>query len=101
VATNLVSTNPSRFPVINPALLPPMKVLETINTEAIIAARMAQLKTIWTANDPPNGAAYDVDSLEFDPLKIQAQLSSRDHTSLRGWIGLGRDRLALPLRWQT
>jgi phage-related baseplate assembly protein len=83
VATNLVSTNPSRFPVINPALLPPMKVLETINTEAIIAARMAQLKTIWTANDPPNGAAYDVDSLEFDPLKIQAQLSAYFELMLR------------------
>ena len=81
--TNLVTTTPSRFSVIQPALLPPMAVLETINTETIIANRMQQLVTIWNANDPPNAATYDVGNLEFDPIRINQELNAYFELLLR------------------
>ena len=66
----------SRFTTIDLPSLPAMQALETISTEAIISARMARLKTVWTEHDPPAGAAYDVESLEFDPLKVQAEMAA-------------------------
>jgi phage-related baseplate assembly protein len=76
MASNLVTTQPSRFSVIQPSLLPPLRALEVISTENNITARMAQLKIIWDKYDPPNAAKYDVENLEFDPLKIQAELAA-------------------------
>jgi len=73
---NLVTTTPSRFSTINPLLLGPMAVLETISTENMITARMAQLVTIWASYDPPNAAQYDVGNLEFDPIRINQELNS-------------------------
>jgi phage-related baseplate assembly protein len=61
---------PSRFPVIDPHTLADMKVLEIIDTERIITDRMARVKDVWTRNDPPAGAIYDVENLEFDPIRI-------------------------------
>src|SRR5262245_44831599 len=57
-----------RFPVIDPARLGRMLVLEDIDTDAIIKARMARLKEIWAEHDPPAAAQYDVEGLEFDPI---------------------------------
>ena len=74
--TNLVTTTPTRFAVIRPDLLPPMKVLESISTEIIIASRMAKFKALWAQYDPPNAAQYDLENLEFDPIKIQAELAA-------------------------
>jgi phage-related baseplate assembly protein len=74
--TNLVTTTPTRFAVIRPDLLPPMKVLESISTEVIIASRMAKFKALWASYDPPNAAQYDLENLEFDPIKIQAELAT-------------------------
>lgn len=76
MASNLVSTVPSRFSVIRPDLLPAMQVLETIDTEQIISNRMAQLVELWNSYDPPNGAAYDVGGTEFDPIRINQELNA-------------------------
>lgn len=73
---NLVTTTPSRFSVIRPDLLPTMQVLQSISTEDIIARRMQQLLIIWNKYDPPNAAQYDVQNLEFDPIKINQELNA-------------------------
>jgi phage-related baseplate assembly protein len=73
---NLVTTTPSRFSVIRPELLPLMQVLEPISTEDILARRMQQLLVIWNQHDPPNAAQYDVQNLEFDPIKINQELNT-------------------------
>jgi phage-related baseplate assembly protein len=74
--TNLVTTTPSRFSVIRPELLPPMQVLQSIDTETIISTRMAQFKALWDLRDPPNAATYDVGNLEFDPIRINQELNT-------------------------
>jgi len=71
-----LNSNGSRFSVIQPSLLPPMKVLETVRTEKIISNRMSQLVTIWKDRDPPNGAQYDVGGLEFDPIRINQECNT-------------------------
>jgi phage-related baseplate assembly protein len=58
-------------------------VLETISSDAIITARMAQLVIVWAHNDPPNFAQYDVGNLEFDPIKINQECSAYFETLLR------------------
>ena len=74
--SNLVTTTPTRFSVIRPDLLPPMAVLEKIDTEQLISMRMQKLVEIWSNNDPPNAAQYDVAGLEFDPIKINQELNA-------------------------
>lgn len=66
----------TRFSVINPDLLPAMKVLETVDTEQIISNRLAQLVTLWNSYDPPNAATYDVGGTEFDPIRINQELNA-------------------------
>lgn len=65
-----------RLGVIELDQLPPFQVLETIDTEAIITARMSQLVIIWQHYDPPNMATYDVGNLEFDPIRINQECST-------------------------
>lgn len=65
----------SRLAVIALEQLQPMQILEAIDTEAILASRMQNLVAYWRANDPPAGAVYDVENLEFDPLKINQELA--------------------------
>jgi phage-related baseplate assembly protein len=76
-------TGPSRFNVIAIDQLQPMQVLEAIDSEVIIADRMARLIELWALRDPPAAAVYDVDTLEFDPLKIQAETNAYSETTLR------------------
>jgi phage-related baseplate assembly protein len=73
----------SRLSVINLAELGRMQVLETISTEVVLAARMSDLKTRWSASDPPAAAEYDVEKLEFDPLKINQEVSTYFELMLR------------------
>src|ERR1017187_6631762 len=73
---NLTTTTPTRFSVIRPDLLPPMAVLQKIDTEQLISLRMQKLVEIWMANDPPNAAAYDVGALEFDPIRVNQELNA-------------------------
>ncbi len=76
IAGNLITTTPSRFSTIRPELLPTMQVLQSIDTEALINARMQKLKQIWLQHDPPNAANYDVENLEFDPIRINQELNA-------------------------
>lgn len=86
MATNLVTTTPSRFSVIRPDLLPTMRVLQQVDIERNIQDRLAQLVTIWNKYDPPNAAQYDVGGLEFDPIKINIELNAL-------FEGMVRDRV--------
>jgi phage-related baseplate assembly protein len=63
----------SRFSVIELAQLPDMEVLETLDLEQTLSDRMAKLVELWKSYDPPNGAVYDVEGLEFDPIKINQE----------------------------
>lgn len=72
-----------RLGVIELSQLPAFTVLETLDSEAVLAARMLQLTTIWQHSDPPNYAQYDVGALEFDPIKINQEVSTYFETLLR------------------
>jgi phage-related baseplate assembly protein len=72
-----------RISVILPANLQPMQVLEVIDVEAILSARMARLKQLWQFYDPPAAAQYDVEKLEFDPIKINQEACSYFELLLR------------------
>lgn len=72
-----------RLGVIEINQLPAFAVLETISTETILAARMAQIVNFWSQNDPPNAAQYDVGSLEFDPIKVDQECSTYFELMLR------------------
>jgi phage-related baseplate assembly protein len=63
-----------RISIILPANLQPMIVLEKIDVEGILAQRMGRLKTLWAGYDPPAAAQYDVENLEFDPIKINQEV---------------------------
>lgn len=65
-----------RISVILPANLQPMQVLEQLDVETILATRMARLKELWAFYDPPSAAQYDVENLEFDPIKINQEVCS-------------------------
>jgi phage-related baseplate assembly protein len=73
----------SRFSTIDLASLPAMAILEQIDAEAIIATRMQRLVERWALHDPPNGAQYDVQNLEFDPIKINQEANAYGEVLLR------------------
>ena len=60
----------SRFNVIDINQLGRMLVLEDLDKELEIALAMLRFKQIWAEKDPPNAAQYDVENLEFDPIRI-------------------------------
>ena len=62
-----------RIDILLPANLQPMIVLEDLDVESILAQRMARLKELWASYDPPMAAQYDVEMLEFDPIKINQE----------------------------
>jgi phage-related baseplate assembly protein len=76
----------SRLSVINLAELGPMEVIESISTEAILAARMARFKELWALYDPPAAALYDVEGLEFDPIKINQECSTYFELMMRNRV---------------
>jgi len=72
-----------RISVILPANLQPMIVLEKIDVEGILSERMGRLKQLWAYYDPPTAAQYDVENLEFDPIKINQEACSYFELMLR------------------
>lgn len=72
-----------RLGVIELSQLPAFQVLETIDSDAIITARMSQLVLVWQHYDPPNMAQYDVGNLEFDPIRINQECSTYFETLVR------------------
>lgn len=85
----------SRFGVIDLSQLGRMLVLDTLSSEAIIVQRMLKFKELWMAHDPPLGAAYDVDNLEFDPIKINQECGAFGELLLRDRINQAARGLAL------
>lgn len=71
--TDLATRLAERISVLNPANLKEMEVLEDLDAEAILAQRMMRLKELWKVYDPPAAAQYDVETLEFDPIKINQE----------------------------
>jgi phage-related baseplate assembly protein len=72
-----------RISIILPANLQPMIVLERLDVETILADRMTRLKQLWASYDPPSAAQYDVEELEFDPIKINQEACSYFELMLR------------------
>ena len=72
-----------RISVLIPANLQPMIVLEQIDTENILETRMIRFKQLWAKYDPPMAAQYDVENLEFDPIKINQEACTYFELMLR------------------
>lgn len=73
----------ARLGVLEIDQLPRMQVLETLSAESIIAARMQRFIAIWRDNDPPAAANYDVQNLEFDPIRITQEANAYFELLLR------------------
>ena len=63
----------NRYSPIDPTTLGPLTLVQVPDKEALLATRMASVKAFWTFYDPPFGAQYDVENLEFDPIKISQE----------------------------
>lgn len=72
-----------RISIVLPANLQPMQILEEIKTEQILTDRMTRLKVLWGSYDPPSAAQYDVEMLEFDPIKINQEACTYFELMLR------------------
>ena len=66
----------NRLGVLDPKSLPRFEVLEALDVETILDARMGRFVELWKEHDPPAGAVYDVEGLEFDPIKITQETST-------------------------
>lgn len=73
----------ARLGVLEIDQLPRMQVLETLSSENIIASRMQRFVAIWADSDPPAAANYDVQNLEFDPIKITQEANAYFELLLR------------------
>jgi phage-related baseplate assembly protein len=76
LAPDLVSSLQSRFTVIRPELLNRMASLEDLDSEAMLADRMAAVVVKWNSYDPPSAASYDVAGTEFDPIKVNQEVNT-------------------------
>ena len=73
----------NRLGVLDPKSLPHFDVLEALNAETILESRMDRFVELWKEHDPPAGAVYDVEGLEFDPVKITQEASTYFELLLR------------------
>jgi phage-related baseplate assembly protein len=73
----------NRLGVLDPKSLPRFEVLEALNAETILEGRMGRFVELWKEHDPPAGAAYDAEGLEFDPIKITQEASTYFELLLR------------------
>jgi phage-related baseplate assembly protein len=83
VLSDMVERLAERISVLNPDYLQRMVVLEDLDAETILAERMARLKELWAHYDPPSAAQYDVENLEFDPIKINQEACTYFELMLR------------------
>jgi phage-related baseplate assembly protein len=56
--------------------LPEMQVLEKLDSEDVLTKRMNEFVALWDKHDPPAGAQYDVEHLEFDPIRINQEANT-------------------------
>jgi phage-related baseplate assembly protein len=83
---NVIFSGASRFNIIDLNQLGRMVVLEDLDSEDNLSDRMLKFKAVWTEHDPPAGAEYDVENLEFDPIKICQECNAYFETLLRDRI---------------
>jgi phage-related baseplate assembly protein len=79
---------PGMTDIVDPAALVALSVIEPVDIEADLTARMAKFKELWAANDPPLGLQYDVGNTEFDPIRINQQVNSYFAAMLRSRINM-------------
>jgi phage-related baseplate assembly protein len=91
----------SRFNVIDLSQLGRMVVLEDIDSEQNIIDRMLKFKAIWTEHDPPSGAQYDVENLEFDPIRICQEANAFFEVLLRDRINQAARAITLAFAIST
>jgi phage-related baseplate assembly protein len=71
-----------RFKTVDLASLRPMDVVVRPNAEALLSERMAKVVELWAKYDPPAAAVYDVQGLEFDPIKITEEADTVFHVNV-------------------
>lgn len=85
----------NRLDLLNPDRLPVFAVLEPLDSEAILRDRMLRLVEVWREHDPPEGAVYDVDGLEFDPIKIVEEADTYFELLLRDRVNAAAKSVTL------
>lgn len=91
----------SRFSIVDLTQLGDMYVLEDLDSEKVIRTRMLRLKEFWTKADPPLGAIYDVENLEFDPLKINQENNTLFELLLRDRVNQAAKAVTLAFSIST
>lgn len=76
----------NRFSPIDPVQLPMLSLVQIPDVESLIRARMNEVKARWTFWDPPFGSAYDVENLEFDPIKITMEAGASSELNALSFI---------------
>lgn len=67
---------PERYGIVDPSRFPSLTVVDVPDQEAILSDRMAAFKARWAVYDAPMAAQYDVEVLEFDPVKINQEVNT-------------------------
>lgn len=76
----------NRFSPIDPATVPMISIVEIPDAEALIRSRLNEVKTRWSFYDPPLGAQYDVETLEFDPIKITMEAGAASEVNALSFV---------------
>ena len=76
----------NRFSPVDPNSLPMISLVEVPDVETLIRARMNEVKARWSFYDPPLGAQYDVEGLEFDPIKITMEAGASSELNALSFV---------------
>lgn len=76
----------ARYGVIDVANLGEMDAIVPTDDEALLKRRLASFKARWSASDPPMGAAFDVETIEFDPAVVVMEVGTNYQTNLEARI---------------
>jgi phage-related baseplate assembly protein len=96
MATDVILSGSSRFNVIDLNQLGRMYVLEDLDSELVIELRMQRFKQIWLDKDQPEAANYDVENLEFDPIRINQECNTYFEELLRDRVNQAARAITLP-----
>jgi phage-related baseplate assembly protein len=66
----------TRYAPVDPVWFPEITLVEIPDEDTILSERLAKFKERWIAHDPPLGAEYDVETLEFDPVVINQEVNT-------------------------
>jgi phage-related baseplate assembly protein len=93
---DVILSGSSRFNVIDLNQLGRMFVLEDLDSEETIELRMLRFKQIWLEKDQPEAANYDVENLEFDPIRINQECNTYFEEILRDRVNQAARAVTLP-----